>query len=573
MHSKRPPTVGTCQWAWIVAVLAWPVCALAAAPADGKVTLLDPVFVEAAPVATGAAGIPWQYFAVPGFEVISRCPNAFNEAYARALEKATAARLAFLPAEFWGELPTPIKVVIYNRPPDPREGYVQLSPIDLTWSSEDSAILGSDSVRLSHPLTLGDGDTFINCGNYWDVQPGLADFSVDVDSAILLETRAPRFPAWFIAGVEGPRGLYSHRALRSSLQGDRLVLPNAVWTTTSETMAIQDEAKRRRKDGGPPRVRTLLPLGDLFGADVGPDQRDLWGAEASLFVRWGLFRSGNRQGFLDFVRRTAKEPVTEALFRECLGRGYPEVQRQLSDYLPEAASDALTVPVEVPAADPLYIRDATSTEVARIVGDWGRLEGKAAGSLQFEYQRECLDQADRLFERIVARKEKDPLFLAAFGLYALQVADNARAREALEAAAAAGVVRPLAYVELARLRLQNALPAFPAGFGDLREPEFTELVGLLTTARMQMPSLLSSYMVLARVLEHAPSVPTLEQLLPLGEGARLFPQETALACRAAALYRKSGFERQAASIVDRARGFARSERDRVQLAAVSAGNP
>ena len=394
-----------------------------------------------------------------------------------------------------------------------------------------------------------------------------------MDSGILLGTRAPRFPAWFIAGVEGPRGLYSHRALRSSLQGDSLVLPNAVWTTTSETMAIQDEARKRRKDGGPPRVRTLLPLGILFGADVGPDQRDLWNAEASLFVRWGLFRSGNRQGFLDFVRRTAREPVTEALFRECLGQGYPEVQRQLGEYLPEAASDALTVPIEVPAAEPLYIRDATSTEVARIVGDWGRLEGKAAGSLQFEYQRECLDQAGRLFERIVARKEKDPLFLAAFGLYALQVSDNARAREALDAAAAAGVVRPLAYVELARLRLQNALPAFPAGIGDLKEPEFTELVGLLTTARMQMPSLLSGYAVLARVLEHAPSNPTLEQLLPLGDGARLFPRETALACKAAALYRKSGYEREAVSIVERARAFARTDRDRAQLAAVSAGNP
>jgi hypothetical protein len=557
----------------MAAALAWPLSALAAAPADGKVTLLDPVFVEASPVASGAAGIPWQYFTVPGFEVISRCPNAFNEAYARALQNATAARLAFLPADFWGELPTPIKIVIYNRPPDPREGVVQLNPIDLTWSSEDSAILRSDSVRLSHPLTLGDGDTFINCGNYWDIQPGLADFSVDVDSAILLETRAPRFPAWFIAGVEGQRGLYSHRALRSSLQGDSLVLPNAVWTTASETMAIQDEARKRRKDGGQPRARTLLPLGELFGADVGPDHRDLWGAEASLFVRWGLFRSGNRQGFLDFVRRAAREPVSEALLRDCLGRGYPDVERQLGGYLPDAASDAITLPIEAPSAEPLYIRDATLTEVARIVGDWGRLEGKAAGTLQFEYQRECLDQADRLFERIVARKEKDPLFLAAFGLYALQVSDNARAREALEAAAAAGVVRPLAYVELARLRLQNALPAFPAGIGDLKEPEFAELVGLLTTARMQMPSLLSGYTVLARVLEHAPSTPTLEQLLPLGEGARLFPQETALACRAATLYRKSGYESEAVSILDRARGFARSDRDRAQLAAVSSGKP
>ena len=317
--------------------LAVPSGALAASPAEGKVTVLDPVFVEAAPLASGAAGIPWQYFTVPGFEIISRCPNTFNEAYALALGKATAARLAFLPADFWGELPTPIKIVIYNRPPDPSEGYVQFNPIDLAWSSEDSAILGSDSVRLSHPLTLGDGDTFINCGNYWGIQPGLSDFSVDVDSAILIESRAPRLPAWFVAGVEGQRGLFAHRAIRSSPQGDSLVLPNAVWTTTSETMAIQDEARKMRKDGKKPRARTLLALGDLFGGGVAPEQRDLWNAEASLLVRWGLYRSGNRQGFLGFVAHCAKEPVTEALFRKHLGLGYAEAHGSLADYLPDAA--------------------------------------------------------------------------------------------------------------------------------------------------------------------------------------------------------------------------------------------
>ena len=553
--------------------LLWPLaalpCALGAA-AEGKVTLLDPVFVEASPVASGAAGIPWQYFSVPGFEIISRCPNSFNESYAAALEKATAARLALLPREFWGELPTPIKIVIYNRPPDPRRGYVSLNPIDLSWSSESSAILGSDSVQLSHPVTLGDGDTFINCGNYWEIQPGLGDFSVDVDSAVLIETRAPRFPGWFVAGVEGPRGLYSHRGIRSSAQGDLMVLPNAVWTTVAETVAIQDEARKKPKDGEKPRARDLLPLGDLFSGAVSAEQRDLWNAEAALFVRWGLFRSGERQAFLDLVSQAASGPVTEALFRKYLGLGYAEVQQRLGEYLPEAASGPITVPISVPPHEPLYIRDATSTEVARIVGDWGRLEGRAAGSLQFEFQRECLDQADRLFERIVARKEKDPQFLAAFGLYALQVADNGRARDALEAATAAGVVRPLAYVELARLRLQNALPGIPAGIGDLNAADFAEITGLLTTARTQMRSLLSCYTMLARALEHAPTTPTREELWPLGEGVRLFPRNAALAYKVATLYRKFGYIDEAAAIVNRAKGLVASGKDRSLLDSFSA---
>ena len=62
------------------------------------------------------------------------------------------------------------------------------------------------------------------------------------------------------------------------------------------------------------------------------------------------------------------------------------------------------------------MREATSVEIARIIGDWGRLEGRTLGMENLEYQRECLDQADRLFERVYRRGSSDPPFLAAFGL-------------------------------------------------------------------------------------------------------------------------------------------------------------
>ena len=89
--------------------------ARSAAADDGGVTMLEPVFVEA------STGDPWNYFTVPGFEVISHCSDSFNTTYARALERATAARLAVLPAEFWGDLPTPMKVILYNREPKRRD--------------------------------------------------------------------------------------------------------------------------------------------------------------------------------------------------------------------------------------------------------------------------------------------------------------------------------------------------------------------------------------------------------------------------------------------------------------------
>ena len=64
---------------------------LSAPTADSNVTVMEPVFVEA------SSPDPWNYFTMPGFEVISHCPDSFNETYARALQLSTAARLAVLP--------------------------------------------------------------------------------------------------------------------------------------------------------------------------------------------------------------------------------------------------------------------------------------------------------------------------------------------------------------------------------------------------------------------------------------------------------------------------------------------
>ena len=86
-----------------------------------------------------------------------------------------------------------------------------------------------------------------------------------------------------------------------------------------------------------------------------------------------------------------------------------------------------------------------------------------------------------------------------------------------------------------------------------------------------MPSLPACYVVLARVLEHAPSRPTREELWPLGEGARLFPQDAALAYKAATLFRNCGCGEEAAAIVARAMSLANSDKDRALLASFTPG--
>jgi hypothetical protein len=113
----------------------------------------------------------------------------------------------------------------------------------------------------------------------------------------------------------------------------------------------------------------------------------------------------------------------------------------------------------------------------------------------------------------------------------------------------------------------------PGGIGDLTSDEFTEITALLSTARAQMPALLSSYYVLARAMEHAPTKPPREDLGGLDEGVRLFPQNTALAYKVATLYRRLGYSEDATAVAERALRFAESDEDRARLSSFLAPEP
>lgn len=527
--------------------------------ASDDVATLDPVFVEASTHA------PWYRISLPGYEVISRCPNDFNETYALALQTAQAARLAVLPAPFWGTLATPMKIVLYDRPPEATDGILSRNPIDLVWSPRGGAFVGSDSVRMTHPATVGDGDTYISCGNFWNLDTGIADFCVDPDSEILLKNRVPALPAWFVSGMGGPCGIYANRLVKSDPPGSVIEIPNALWSTLGETVAIQEAVAKRKRDGTALPPIELIPIRDLFSGRGRADREHLWNAESALLVRWGLFKSPNRKGFLDFVERASREPVTEKLFQDNVGLDYAAMEAALRAYLPAAVTEQVTKPLAAARAAKVQIRDATQTDVARIIGDWGRMEATVAGPRYIEYRDECLEQADRLFAK-AAGSTSNPELLGSLGLYEIQAGDDTRAATVLEQAAKAGITRPRVYLELARLRLRAALPAIPRGIGDLDQAEFDGIVALLATAREQMPALLPCYEVLAQAYEHAPAVPARADLGGLDEGLRLFPRDTALAYKVATLFRTFGYADAAESVISKARAFAETDKDRELLA-------
>ena len=544
------------------ALLALAVPAARAAPdagaPDGETVRLEPVFVEA------ASAHPWQYFRTAGFEVISHCPDDFNLLYARALDRATAARLAVLPADFWAELAAPMKIVLYNTDSGEGQGFDGAKPIDLSWlSRDDGTQQGPYSVVKSYPAVVGDGDTFISCGNYRGILAETRDFSVDPDSEVLLRSRAPQLPGWFTAGLIGPSGILTTRMIEAGGAGpDMLVFPAITWVSKAETQALLKDPKR---------PRSVPPLKGFFADGAAARDPEAWNAEAAFLVRWGLFGgepvgASHREGFLAFVRASCTEPPTEALFRSLVGLDYDGAEQRMRDFVGAAIAGPLRIPLAPAPARAPEIREASPAEVARIVGDWGRMEGRSVGLQNIGFQRECLDQADRLFERVYLRNTSDRDFLAAFGLYALQVGDMKRAREALCDATGAAVVRPGAYVEYARIRLDDALPFAEQGIGDLGERDYAEIRHLLRVARSQMPALLSTYQVLAHAMEHAPSTPTRADMEALEGALALFPRNARLAYKVATLYKRFGYPEDAARVIGRSLRLAEAPESRALLA-------
>ena len=96
-----------------------------------------------------------------------------------------------------------------------------------------------------------------------------------------------------------------------------------------------------------------------------------------MFIRWGLGGRGapRRAALGKFAERSAVEPVTEALFQECFGLDFATAQQQLTAHLPEAIRDRLVLrPAQRPRLPDYTLRPANDVEIARLKGDWERLE-------------------------------------------------------------------------------------------------------------------------------------------------------------------------------------------------------
>jgi hypothetical protein len=291
--------------------------------------------------------------------------------------------------------------------------------------------------------------------------------------------------------------------------------------------------------------RKLIPL-DRFLATPSdsPEARNplgnnLWAKQAYAFVHFCLFGEDLRyqQALSTFITRLAREPLSEALFKDCFKVDYTTMAKQLRGYILHTRHKyqryALK-PEDRLTPKSIELRDASIAESARLTGDALRLANRH-------------DLALAAYRSGYLRGHREPAILAGMGLAEDALGHADRARELLEPAAKSGVALPSAHVTLARLRLAEAATR-PAADGKLSPEQMTAILTPLFEARKLQPALPETYELIAEAWARSALPPKPEHLAVLDEGIRAFPRDSALLYRAAQLYQQAGAAPTAGSI-------------------------
>ena len=526
---------------------------LHAAESNDAVTL-PPFIVEEA-----SKGPPWRYTEMPGFEILSRCRDRTTRELALAHYRLHRLLELLLPERLQLAFAAPKAIIFYDEALQPaasqeviasmmRRATKEQAPVDL-----GALDLGRFGLRGA-PSASSRRISFLPNLRLWD-RDEMAVFAIvrdggyDADRLVLtgdyvsylLLNRTPALPWWFVSGV---LRLYE----LTDYESKALTIHPITWISEEETDAVKHEPKT---------ATAPLPLAEFFSS--GPPaatpeneaRRKLWIAQGTLFLRWALDgrTPAQREAFFEFVVH-ATTGVTPAAFQRCFGVDFAAADVQLAAYLPTAVRKTVTLrPAHPLVPPPIELRDASEVDIARIKGDWERLEVGFVRAHTPELTDKYLEQARRTLHRAYDRDGRDPRLLAALGLCECDAGDDAAAREFLEAAARLGPLRPRAGYELARLRLAAAA-AKPEGAGDrLSVDQVKSVFTPLFAVREAAPPLPEVYELIAKVWACSAVPPTRGHLAVLDEGVRLFPRHSSLVYQTAALFADNGFPAEGAEYV------------------------
>ncbi|HVW22299.1 MAG TPA: hypothetical protein VHC86_13885 [Opitutaceae bacterium] len=537
--------------------------------AAGPVVSLPPLLVET------KGGPQWRYGEAPGLRVLSCCDDDTSRDFAERNFRQQEMLDELVAADLQMSSSAPVVMILYDQRYRAALASEVVDEMNRMAPHSDPSATGVSGVGLVPHLRLSDPDSTEIYLLLEDKAPDLStkgrrletgggyetlEFSADY-VAMLLDGRTPQLPPWFRAGL-----LRLYQDVR--FDGSRIEIEPFEWLPPADgdflanTLAFGSE---------------LLPPAEIFSPSVLPDGSDplpvrarAWAAESALFIRWALEGRGHprREALWRFVRQASAAPATEAMFRQCFGLGYAELAEQLARYLPDARRELSWEAPPAPKRPWLGFHDATPAQVREIKGDWGRRVLDVIGREHPQLLAGYVARARQTLLDAYAQGDRSAELLASLGQLYFQTGDRFQARAYLESAVQAGVARPMPYVELAQLRLINALGPSRSRLG---RAELGATLAPLTAARGLQPALLPGYLLLAAAWQHSAARPTASDLAALNDGARLFHRNRQLVLAAAELDLEAGDPSEARGIVALALGSAPDAPSRQALLAFQAG--
>lgn len=388
----------------------------------------------------------------------------------------------------------------------------------------------------------------------------------------VLERRLPGSPPWLVEGMmELYRSVqldpYGVRVSAFSANPQALKRPGGVVRLAkadelAETLGAADSGWRQEV--------SLRPLAEILEQDPPPrgdPRRELWQAQAALFLRWAL-DSGTRHTrwpqLWELVAQAGREPLNEAGFRRAFRMGYAQAENELRRYLPKARRQAVELRPDRFAPDLRpELRLASDLEIGWVKGDLDRLKMRYVRRHFPTLTDHYLKLTREALERARSQSPEDPRVLGLLGLFACDHGDDETAAPLLAAAVAGQDNRPRIYWELARIRARElrtqavetlAAPAAVAA-----------VVDLLEQARERSPAQPVVYELLAEVWRWHAITLSRSQLAVLQDGLRYFPRRLGLIAAVARLHARHGYQAEAQAILVRALQMATDRASREQL--------
>ena len=530
----------------------------------------------------------WRHASMPGFEILSNASDRRTADLLRDFQLFNQAIGVVWPA-ILGQNNGTVSLILCGAggkfdafvPPSATGPERLLASLFLRDNEHGAIVLDLERhlVALSDTEAAAAGTDSVAGSGFMEVDAYKQLFREYVHS--LLARTNPRLPAWTEEGLA--QLLMGMKFSRTNIQFAKLDDPNEI--SAAQAAAAQENAAAAAagevgtataaaEDGdfnaALPR-RALMSFPEMFAVTRdSPVAHEAvgsrWAKQSCAFVHMCLYGLGQRyqKGFLNFVARTTKEAPTEAVFKECFGVNFKDMMFELRGYLDFTNYKAIEWNAKkgggFPEPEPIVFREATQAEIGRIKGEalaMAGLKAEARATLIAPYQR----------------GERDPALLAALGLYEQSVGDTERAQKFLEAAVAGNVVRPRAYLELARARYQAAQRTLTSADGRFSVAQTASIVPLLMRARTQPPPTPEIYDLMADTLVRADATPNRETLQVLLDGVNQFPRRLGLMYQTAVLCIRAGENKGAVALVDQGLRLAPEENARARFAALKASLP